>query len=217
MMHQVYKLNLPDIDNIGFNKKVKSDLRLYNYAILYDLPNLISEKYINLKGIHWDHILYWKKYNYVGNIHRDVNPNNFNKKMLHGWGISWTWGGDTLIQYWNIEDCEFTEFSPSSCNNSTTGSVPYYKTNKKPFATYELLSNQCYLVNGHLPHRAIGVGERESIRLCPALYVQISWESRIKLFSDIILDWSTQEKKYNVDNVIEKLNNLESFSQDTFY
>lgn len=207
-MHQVYKLNLPDIDNIGFNKKVKSDLRRFNYAILYDLPNLIGKEYLNLKGIKWSHILYFGKGNFVGKIHRDIIPMNFNTKMFHGWGINWTYDGDTLIQYWNIEDCEFTEFSQSTCNRLEEGSVPFYKSNKKPFVTYELLANQCYLVNGHLPHRAIGIGERQSISLRPSSYIQISWEDRIKLFSDIILDWSTQEKKYNVDDVIEKINNF---------
>lgn len=204
-MHQVYRLNLPNIDNINFNQRIRSDLKMFDYAILHDLPNIIDEKILNLKNIHWDCILYWKKFNFIGNIHRDTTPYSYKHDRLGQWGINWTWNGDTLIQYWNIEDCEYTQFGKSSDNIENAGAVPFYKTNKKPFATYELLANKCYLVNGHLPHRAIGIGDRESISLRPADYIQMPWKSVITLFSDIILDWSTQEKQYNVDAVIEQL------------
>jgi hypothetical protein len=150
MNELIYKLDIPPLDQVLDNKFDLRTLVPENFVgskILYYHPReIFKNEWCNFLGYEWDYVsCFIRSGKQQSIIHRD-NPHS--PTQLH-WGINWTLGARSLMEYWPLEDIEQESIIKDNGNKETV----LLKTTKQPFKTYTLEPG-AYLVNASIPHRA---------------------------------------------------------------
>ncbi len=187
MLEQVYELsNLPALEDI-----LRSDFTGFvdppgNYNYLSDsVEDIIRSEMKNFLGYKWSTYRYFKKSLISGSIHSDlVDHNKYTSECV--WGINWVFGGDGIIEFWNIPNVTYVGVTSGALNNPQSGIAPKFETTKKADYVYQTLKNKIYLINASLPHRASGKKNRSVFSLRTDDQT-IPWETIVKQFDQYII------------------------------
>lgn len=186
MNELIYKLNLPPLDQVLNPKFDLYNLVPVNFTgskILYYHPReIVKEEWCNFLGYEWDYVSFFIRSGQQKSIiHRD-NP--FTPNDLH-WGINWTFGARSLMEYWLPEDIQEEKIIKDSGNKETV----LISTSSLPFKTYEL-DPGAYLVNASIPHRAINLDN--SLRFVVSLRSkQLRRTGEFKTWDDVVEKFKT--------------------------
>ena len=189
MLKQVYKLNLPPVNEIfketftGYN----DDAMSYNYVIESDISKIIKPEWQSFLNFNWNRLLYFKKNNTSGSVHTDATSPD-TKKIDYDitvWGINWVIGGVGVMDFWNFDGVQDVGFTPSSLNNPNFGIVHKYKPITTPLERHVLYPNTAYLINATLPHQAQGVGPRKVYSMRTDV-CNMPWEDVVATFAKYI-------------------------------
>lgn len=178
----VYKLNLPNLENVTNTKFFKTLELDKNKIFRYDSTKItdeIKDCYKNICGFNFETIITFYKKDITGRIHSDTFDNNINV-----WGINWIYGGTCFLEYWDetvINDKGTYTIDSQKC------SIKKWNRNKlnPPIKTY-IMPPGSYLVNATAIHRPSAVGSRHTISIRTALNKNIKWNQVVARFQDLI-------------------------------
>ena len=148
-MEYVYKLDLPDIEEvlISYNNITSlTDKEFVGSKIFYPEPsNIFKSEWLSYKNLSWDYCsLFVRSGNQSSIIHRD-NP--FNSLSLH-WGINWVYGKDSCIEFWEESDIISEKIIKDAGGKETI----LLEIDLPPRKTYSM-NKGVYLINASKPHR----------------------------------------------------------------
>lgn len=186
-MEQVYRLNLPSLDNIlisDFSWYNDNDMK-YNY-ISDNIDGVIKSDMKNFLGFKWNTFRYFKKSEMHGSIHSDLdNITNLDDRCV--WGINWIIGGDGALEFWNWDNVKHVGVTSGAINNPKLGIAPKFTTNKKADYFYHTKKDEIYLVNASLPHRASGMKNRKAFSLRVDT-IETPWTEVVDRFRNYIIN-----------------------------
>jgi len=180
---QLYELNLPAFSEVTLPsfKGFDDDHLPFNYMRLDRIDHIFKPEYINLLGLNWCKLSYFKKTDFKGALHSDaIVPEDFM------FGINWIDGGTGVLEFYDHDEVEVDGITGGALNKDNWGVVTKYKPILTPSKQYDTNNNKAYLVNASTIHRAIGIGPRK----CYSLRTndrRIAWDDIVKLFSNLII------------------------------
>lgn len=185
-MDHVYQLNLPALQNfVQDSAYMHDDNHLTENTLLFrDCSNLFINNVI--QGIKFVSILYLKKDNKSGIIHKD----GINGGDEFHFGINFNLFGTMKLKYWLPEHVE--PIGKQTTDNDYAVNYPMYSPLTEPDYVYVLEPEKVYLINASIPHCGESMSFKKSISLRTNIKeknrLQLNdWISVVNHFSDIIV------------------------------
>lgn len=182
-MELIYKLNLPKFEEIVIDSSnlPKDDNLNYNYLVL-DPFKIIKTEFLNIAGIKFTLLLYFKKSNTFGSIHTDLDEIS----TTFRWSINWITEGLGIMEYWNPDQLTYVSPTTGALNIPNFGRVPKFIPKvKSPYRRYSLEPG-AYLVNATVPHRASGSNNRKCYSL-RCVDDTGDWNTVVNTFNNLIV------------------------------
>ena len=176
----VYKLNLPPLTEILLDT-AKNSLFNEKSSLVYKYlkTDCVKPEWLSFNNYAWDTILFFYKSDASGLIHIDgKNISNLEERPI--WGINWIYSGNSIMEYWRMEDIITPIINPLDTNNRTI-----CKSFKKPYRTYDMPEG-VYLVNASFPHKATGFGKRYAFSLRDNTCTE-TWDTVVSNFKNYIV------------------------------
>lgn len=180
-MEQLYKLNLPSLDQILLESAIPllsegTDKSLYRTYLAADI---IKPEWMKFLGYKWHIALYfYKPPNCIG---RRVHTDGIDSKEKP-WGINWIWGGSGTMYYWNTSTLPEPIIVTDQCGHI----VHEYVNNIPADYTYHMAPG-AYLANVTLPHVASSSGNRYCVSLRSPSSSYLEWSDIVESFKDYIV------------------------------
>ena len=179
-MEYCYRLNLPPLTDVlredafeilNQQHSVQVVNRVYS-----PLDEIWKQEWMTIANYTFTNIFYFFRSNHTGKPHTDViDPS------LNIWGINWIWGGESILDIWNINDpSTYTTIVNEKMN------AIWYDFSIPPEKSYKMEPG-AYLVNVRNPHRAIGFGDRHCFSLRSRTSYHIPWETVVESFKSHII------------------------------
>jgi hypothetical protein len=189
MVDYVYKLNLPDIDEVVLSLDYIQNLVPRDFQgsqIFYPSPrDIFKPEWLQYKNLEWDYCsLFIRSGKQQSILYRD-NPNS--SDTLH-WGINWILGEESIMEYWD-EDKIIDQQTVHDLGGKTTVKITTDQNSSKQYN----MSKGVYLVNASVPHRVTNLtGEHRiaiSLRSMKFRYENpsVEWRDVVEMFGDEII------------------------------
>jgi hypothetical protein len=185
-MEHVYQINLPQINEfIKDEVFVDNDDHLIENTLFFNNQESYFKKNI-IHGIEFISILYLKKNNSEGIIHKD----GLNGKDEFHFGINFNLIGEMYLKYWTFDHVEY--LTNQTTMNDYDIRYPCYRALTPPDFVYILEPNKTYLIDASIPHcggctslkktYSLRTNKKEQNRLN-----LLTWSSVVDYFSNIII------------------------------